>query len=115
MGIDIVGSDRNRLILGGTRENIAHFGLSGEVKLNNIRDIKNQDDVAIIDLPYNLCSVITPKEKAEMLQSACRFARKVVVVSVEPIDEILIDVGFCIIDRAVVKKGSFTREVIICK
>ncbi|MEH7343153.1 methyltransferase domain-containing protein [Bacillus sp. JJ1532] len=115
MGIDIVGSDRNPLVLGGARENIAHFGLSGEVKIADIRDITNQYDVAIIDLPYNLCSVITQEEKTEMLQSARRFARKVVVVTVEPIDEILVNTGFVMIDRAVVKKGSFTREVIVCK
>ncbi|MCJ8007136.1 TRM11 family SAM-dependent methyltransferase [Lederbergia wuyishanensis] len=115
MGIDIVGSDKNPLILKGARENIAYFGLVGEVKLADIRDITNQYDVAIIDLPYNLCSVITPEEQTEMLRSARRFARKVVMVTVEPIDEILIKVGFVIIDRAVIKKGSFTREVIVCK
>lgn len=115
MGIDIVGSDRNPLILGGARENIAHFGLSGEVKLTDIRDITNPYDVAIIDLPYNLCSVITPEEQAEMLRSARRFAKKVVVITVEPIDDILINEGFFIIDRATVKKRSFTREVIVCK
>lgn len=114
MGIDIVGSDRNPLILGGTRENIAHFGLSAEVKLADIRDITNQYDVAIIDLPYNLCSVITPEDELEMLESARRFAKKVVVVTVEPIDEILIKAGFVIYDQAIVKKGAFTREVIVC-
>jgi len=115
MGIDIVGSDKNPLILSGARENIAHFGLTGEVTLKDIRDVTNQYDVAIIDLPYNLCSVITPEEQTEMLQSARRFAKKVVVVTVEPIDEILLKVGFVINDRAVIKKMSFTREVIVCK
>lgn len=114
MGIEMVGSDRNPLVLRGARENIAHFGLTCEVKLADIRDITNYYDVAIIDLPYNLCSVITPEEQLEMLQSARRFANKVVIVTVEPIDEILIKAGFVLFDRAVVKKGSFTREVIVC-
>jgi tRNA G10 N-methylase Trm11 len=115
MGIDIVGSDRNHLILPGARENIEHFGLTGEVNLADIRDITNHYDVAIIDLPYNLCSVITPEEQLEMLQSARRFAKKVVVVTVEQIDEILVKAGFAIMDRAVAKKGLFTREVIVCQ
>ncbi|MEH7375141.1 TRM11 family SAM-dependent methyltransferase [Neobacillus drentensis] len=114
MGIDIVGSDRNRLILPGARENMIHFGLSGEINLADIREITNHYDVAIIDLPYNLCSVITPDEQLEMLQSARRIADKVVVVTVEPVDEILIKAGFSIIDRAVAKKGIFIREVIVC-
>jgi tRNA G10 N-methylase Trm11 len=114
MGMDIVGSDRNPLILPRARENMIHFGLSGEINLADIRDITNHFDVAIIDLPYNLCSVITPDEQLEMLQSARRFANKVVVVTVEPIDEILLKAGFSIIDRAIAKKGLFIREVIVC-
>ena len=113
MGIDIVGSDYNPNILAGTRGNIAHFGYSGEVKYADMREISQHYDVAIIDLPYNLCSVISPEEQLEMLQSARRFADKVVVVTVEPIDKILIKAGFSIVDRAVVKKGTFTREVIV--
>jgi tRNA G10 N-methylase Trm11 len=115
MDIDIVGSDRNHLILPGARANIAHFGLTGEVNLADIRDISTHYDVAIIDLPYNLCSVITPEEQLEMLQSARRFAEKVVVVTVEPIDGVLIMAGFTIVDRAIAKKGLFTREVIVCE
>jgi tRNA G10 N-methylase Trm11 len=115
MGIDIVGSDRNHLILPGARENIAHFGFTGEVNLADIRDVTNHYDVAIIDLPYNLCSVITPEEQLEMLQSAREFAKKVVVVTVEPIDDIILKAGFTIADRALAKKGLFTRQVIVCK
>jgi tRNA G10 N-methylase Trm11 len=114
MGIDIVGSDRNPLILPGARENMVHFGLTGEIKLADIRDITNHYNVAIIDLPYNLCSVINPEEQLEMLQSARRFSNKVVFVTVEPIDEIIIKAGFSIIDRAIAKKGVFVREVIVC-
>ncbi len=55
------------------------------------------------------------EEQTEMLRSARRFAKKVVVVTVEPIDEILIKVGFVINDSAVIKKMSFTREVIVCR
>ncbi|MGJ9458706.1 TRM11 family SAM-dependent methyltransferase [Oceanobacillus sp. CF4.6] len=118
MGIDIVGSDRNRLIINGVRENIEYFGLEGEVNLADIRDVTEHYDVAIIDLPYNLCSVISDEEQLEMLQSARRFANKLVVVTVEPIDEVLKAAGFMITDRAVAKKdisGLFTREVIVCE
>lgn len=115
MGVDIVGSDRNPLVLRGARENIAHFGFSSEISLTDIRDITGHYDVAIIDLPYNLCSVITADDQLEMLQSARRFAEKVVVVTVEPIDKILQMAGFVIVDRAEVRKGSFLREVIVCK
>lgn len=115
MGIDIAGSDNNPVILAGTRENIAHFGFSCEVKFEDMRNITKHYDVAIIDLPYNLCSVISLEEQLEMLQSARRFADKVIVVTVESIDEILLEAGFVIVDRAVAKKGVFIREVIVCR
>lgn len=114
MGIDIVGSDINPLVLRGARENIAFFGLECEVKLRDIRNVTDHYDAAIIDLPYNLCSVITPDEQLEMLQSARRFANRLVVVTVEHIDSTLQQAGFKIIDRGIAKKGNFIREVIVC-
>lgn len=114
MGIDIVGSDINPLILPGVRENIAYFGLEGEVSLRDIRNVTDRYDVAIIDMPYNLCSVITPEEQLEMLQSARKFAGKLVIITIEPIDSIIDRAGFEIVDRCIVKKGLFVRQVIVC-
>ncbi len=115
MGIDIVGSDRNPLILDGVKENIAHFGLEGEVSLKDINDVTGSYDVAVIDLPYNLCSVITDDEQLEMLQSARRFAEKVVIVTLEDVDANVGKAGFDIIDRCEVSKGRFVRQVLVCK
>lgn len=115
MNINIVGSDRNPLVTTGARENIAFFGFEGEVILREISQIKDTYDIAIIDMPYNLCSVLPPEEKLDMLSSARRIAKKVVVITIEPIDSILRDAGFNITDRCVAKKGTFTREVIVCE
>ncbi|MGP7818577.1 TRM11 family SAM-dependent methyltransferase [Niallia sp. 01092] len=115
MGIDIVGSDRNPLVTGGARENIAFFGLEGEVRLMDIRDIETHYDVAIIDMPYNLCSVLPSETKLEMLQYARRFADKAVIITVEEIDFFIKEAGFIIKDRAVAKKGNFIRQVLVCE
>ncbi len=113
MGIDIVGSDVNPLILPGTRENIAHFGYQCEVLFRDIRKVTGSYDVAIIDMPYNLCSVISPQEQLELLQSAYSFAERIVIVTIEPIDSIIENAGFRIVDRCNVRKGTFTRQVIV--
>ncbi|WLR50819.1 RNA methyltransferase [Bacillus tianshenii] len=118
MGIDIVGSDLNPLIIEGVRENIAYFGLEGEVELRDIREVTNDYDAAIIDMPYNLCSEITPTQQLEILESARRFASKLVVVTIEPIDSIIERAGFTIVDRCIVRKrrvGPFAREIIVCE
>lgn len=115
MGIDIVGSDLNPLVLPGARKNIAFFGYDTEVTLRDIRSVEGKYDVAIIDMPYNLCSVLDEKEQLEMLQSARSFARKVVVLTIEEIDSLITKAKFDIVDRCVAKKGTFMRQVIVCQ
>lgn len=114
MGIDIEGSDLNPLVTQLARENIAHFGYKGKVTLRDIRDVTEIYDVAIIDMPYNLCSVLEPEVQLEMLQNAREFARKVVVITIETIDSLIERAGFIISDRCVAKKGSFTRQILVC-
>nr|WP_255639767.1 RsmD family RNA methyltransferase [Aquibacillus saliphilus] len=115
MGIDIVGSDINPIIIDAIKENIAHFGLVGDVSLKDIKSINENYDVAIIDLPYNLYSAITPEQQLEILQSARKFSKRAVIVTIEPIDSIIEKAGFEIVDRGSVKKGlSLVRQVIVC-
>ncbi len=114
MGIDIVGSDLNPLVNPIARENIAYFGYKGNVTLRDIRNVTESYDVAIIDMPYNLCSVLEPEIQLEMLQSARRFADKVVVITIETIDSLLEKAGFVIVDRCVAKKGNFARQILVC-
>jgi tRNA G10 N-methylase Trm11 len=115
MGIDIVGRDINPLVTRGARENIAHFGLAGEVTLGAIQNVTDTYDAAIIDMPYNLCSVISSEEQLSMLQSAARMAHRVVIISIEEMDAIIEKAGLTIADRCIAKKGTFSRQIIVCK
>ncbi len=115
MGIDIVGRDINPLVTSGSRENIAHFGLEGDVTLGPIADVSSNYDVAIIDLPYNLYTHVTREEQFSILQHARRFAQKVVVITIETIDEMIEEAGFDITDRCVAKKSLFSRQIIVCE
>ncbi|WP_342744271.1 TRM11 family SAM-dependent methyltransferase [Bacillus alkalicellulosilyticus] len=115
MGIDIVGSDINPLVLQQTRENIAHFDFNTEVTKLDIREVTGKYDVAIIDMPYNLCSVLSDTEKLEMLQSARNFSKTAVFVTIEQLNHVIEKAGFKVVDRCVVKKGkTFLREIIMC-
>ncbi|WP_052131516.1 TRM11 family SAM-dependent methyltransferase [Planococcus sp. CAU13] len=115
MGIDIVGRDINPLVVDGSRENIAHFGLAGTVELGPIADITQQYDVAIIDMPYNLYTHATPEEQQGILKDAHPFAEKLLVVTIEPIDHMIQDAGFKITDRCIAKKSLFLREILVCE
>lgn len=114
MGIDIVGREINPQLAAGARENLAFFGLQGEVFLGPIADARAGYDAAIVDLPYNHVSRITSGEQLSILRHARRIAARVAVVSIEPIDGMLEAAGFAIADRGLVKKGAFRRYVMLC-
>ncbi|MDQ0195133.1 tRNA G10 N-methylase Trm11 [Paenibacillus wynnii] len=115
MGIDMVGRDINPFIAAGARTNIAHFGFTSEVTLGDIADITEHYDVAIVDMPYNLYSRITPEEQYSILVNARRIADRVVIVAIEAMDEMISESGFTIIDRCVAKKGLFSRHLMLCQ
>ncbi|MFJ7828098.1 TRM11 family SAM-dependent methyltransferase [Psychrobacillus sp. NPDC096623] len=115
MGIDIVGRDINPLVCQGSRENIAYFGLTGDVRKSAIEDIDEMYDVAIIDLPYNLYTHASWDEQFTILKHARRIAKKVVIVTIESMDDRLETVGLHIKDRCITKKQQFTREILVCE
>jgi len=115
MGIEIAGGEVNPLVAQKARKNVAHFGYECPVNLRDMREDQERYDVAIMDMPYNLCSVLSPDVKREMLEAARAFAGKLVVVTVEELDSFLQGAGFHVIDRALAKKGRFVREIIVCR
>ena len=115
MGINIVGRDINPRVVLGSRKNIAHFELEGSVEIGPIAEVVDDYDVAIIDMPYNLFTHITPEDQLEILKEARRFTKKVIVVTIETIDHMVEEAGFVITDRCVAKKGHFIRQVLVCE
>lgn len=114
MGIQIDGRDINPLVVYGSRKNIAYFGLEGRVEIGPIAQVDEMYDMAIIDMPYNLFTHITPEGQLSILQEARRFAKSCLVITVENLDDMLQTAGFTIADRCLARKGTFSREVVLC-
>lgn len=115
MDMNIVGSDINPLVVKGSRTNIAHFGLQGEVVKRDIAHITESYDVAIIDMPYNLFTHISIDGQFAIIKEVRRIAKRVVLVSIDTIDEMIHKAGFEIVDRCIVRKGTFERQVLVCE
>lgn len=114
MGMDIVGRDINPLVTRGSRENIAYFGYTCDVITGPIADVTAHYDAAIIDLPYNIFTHTSAEDQLLILKHARRIADKVIVITIDPIDQLVEAANFQIKDRCIAKKGKFSREVLLC-
>ena len=114
MGMDISGRDLNALVVEGSIENIAHFGLHGEVVAGPISAVSEQYDVAIIDMPYNLYTRATPADQLSILKHTAGFAEKMVLVTMDNLDSMIDAAGFDVADRCIAKKAGFSREIVVC-
>ena len=111
MGIGIDGFDLNPLAVIGARENLAHFGLPVQVKVADMRTLEGRYDALVLDLPYNLCSVLAAQERMDMLRSARRLSARCVIVATEEIGAEIEAAGFALADRCTVRKGKFARHI----
>ncbi|MEK3882327.1 RNA methyltransferase [Paenibacillus sp. PL2-23] len=113
MGFTIRGVEMNPLAARGARVNLAAFGYPDVVRLGDMREEKGLYEGAVLDLPYNLCSVLLEKDAMLMLEALRRMARRAVVVSTEPMLEQLAGAAFTVQDEARLSKGSFTRYITV--
>jgi len=110
-GVSVKGYDINPLAVVGARENIAAFEMNCSIGIADMRELQGHYAAAVLDLPYNHCSVLPEAERREMLQALSRVADKAVIISVEPIKHELEAIGATIIDAGHVQKTHFKRDV----
>ena len=115
MGIAIEGRDVNKRVVWGSRINLRHFGFEPNVEIGPIEEASEGYDVAIIDMPYNLFTHISKDLQQSIITNASRIAKRVIIVTIETMDDMIEQAGLSIIDRAVVKKGTFERQVLVCE
>ena len=75
----------------------------------------DDDDVAIVDIPYGLYSPITVQEQVDIINTSRRIARRLVIITFEDMDNIIISAGFRILDKCYMTKGNMKREISICE
>jgi tRNA G10 N-methylase Trm11 len=115
MGIAIEGRDVNKRVVWGSRINLRHFGFEPNVEIGPIEEASEGYDVAIIDMPYNLFTHISKELQQSIITNASRIAKRVIIVTIETMDDMIEQAGLAIIDRAVLKKGTFERQVLVCE
>ncbi|ADO55171.1 methyltransferase domain-containing protein [Paenibacillus polymyxa] len=116
MDKNIRGCDINPLAVRGARVNLRHYGYEEDlVKLGDMNMLAGTYDAAILDMPYNLCSVLPAEEQKKMLRSLRRLAARAVIVSTEPMATLLSESGWTITEQCRIYKTGMSREIWICK
>jgi tRNA (guanine10-N2)-dimethyltransferase len=115
MKLNIKGYEINEYIGKNAKTNLRYFGYEDDIiTIGDMHDIKEKFDVAIVDLPYNIFTQITPGEQLAIMDSTRRIADKMVIITFEDMEMQINSVGFHIDDRCTVSKGTFKRHVFIC-
>lgn len=113
MGVHATGMDLNPLAIRGARSNLQFFGYPNVVVRGDMRQLEGRYDAAVVDMPYNVCSVLPSDEQMEMLDSVRRLAARAVIITTTAIDRQLELAGFRIMDCAILSKASFTRFITV--
>ena len=115
MGIDIKGYEINPLIADNSKINLDFFGYKDVITAGDMHNINDKFDVAIVDLPYGLFSIATLKEQVDIMKTARRIAKRMVIITFENMDEHIISSGFHIACKCNVSKSKFKRYITICE
>lgn len=115
MGLDIKGYEINPLIAENSKINVDFFGYKDVITAGDMHSINEKFDVAIVDLPYGLFSNATLKEQIDIMKTARKIAKKMVIITFEDMDKHIISSGFHIASKCNVFKSKFKRYITICE
>ncbi|MCT4589716.1 MAG: methyltransferase [Carboxylicivirga sp.] len=116
-GFEVEGVDIHWKACVATRKNLAHYNYDANVIRTDLKDLNNCYDSAIIDLPYNLYTHSDDISTLNMIASAAKLAKRLVIVSTADIKKQITESDLEIIDFCTVgKKGKkFERNIWVCE
>lgn len=115
MGLNIKGYEINKSISSNAKKNLEFLNLNQVITTGDMHTIEEKFDVAIVDIPYGIFTHTTLKEQSDIIKTARRIADKVIIVTFEEMNELIISSGFNIVNKCSLSKGNFTRYINICQ
>lgn len=115
MGYEIWGTEISEKNTNNAKRNLGFFNLEPRVTHQDMHTIKENYDSSIVDIPYGLFSHITKDQQQDIIDTARRISKKMILITFEDLDYMVEKSGFKIIDRCAVTKGSFKRYILVCE
>lgn len=114
-GYDICGYELSPKTTANAKENLRYFGLPERVTNMDMNLIEESYDASIIDIPYGIFSHTTSELQQEMIDTARRISKRLVLISFEDLESLVANAGFKIVDRCTIAKGRFVRYIWVCE
>jgi Predicted DNA modification methylase len=112
MGANIIGCEVNWHIANHAKENLSYYCYDHLlISHQNFLENKQLFDCCILDLPYGIVSKISVADIDEMLKKAYSIAKKLILVTTEPLVDLLKEIGYCNVQIVCVRKQNFKRYI----
>ena len=115
IGINVVGYDINKKMVGASRKNLEYFGLDGDIHLDDARKITGRFDALATDLPYGIYTQASDALYREILQNIKSLAPKAALITAKDITDMLHDLGYETKQIIPVPKSRIIRYIHICE
>lgn len=115
MGVNITGYEINAIIADNANGNLIHYGFNPCIVNQDMHEINHFFHSSILDIPYGIFSHITPEEQQELINKCREISKRMVLVSFEDLESMILKSGFKILDSATLPKGKFQRHIWICE
>lgn len=115
LGINVKGYELNELIAENAQRNLAFFGFENVIEQKDMHTIEEKFDVAIIDMPYGIFTPTTTEKQNDLIKSVSQFCKKLILVTITDMDEVIKSEGFNIVDKCSVNKNNFKRYITVCE
>jgi len=115
MGYEICGTEISEKNTNNAKRNLGFFNLDPRVTHQDMHTIKESYDSSIVDIPYGLFSHITKDQQQNIIDTARRISKNMILITFEDLDYMVEKSNFKIVDRCAVTKGSFKRYILVCK
>ncbi len=117
-GFNIEGCDINPKRYEQTLKNIKHYDYTSNIYCKDIKDHVGSYDCAIVDLPYNLYSLVDDSTTEHIINSTVKLSERVIIVSTSDIKDTIKKSGlkvkdFCIVEKR--GKSKFSRKIWVCE
>ena len=112
-GLRATGYDINPRMVGATTKNLAHYGLTAHVQLEDARTVQGTFNAIATDLPYGINLVKDSTATAKILANLRTCAPKAGFIDIRDLTQQLNDLGYQIETIIPVPKLSLVRRIFI--